>query len=231
MTEQEQSSEVKDQEAEKSAAEEALDATAGPAGESEPTVPLHKHTALRTRAQDAERGKAYAEGQLAAIHAAAKSQAPAVKSPMQTEIDRQTAEGIDPADMTVSPAIVQAEMAHKEQVANQAATAKAHNETIAKQRTSSEQARIAHDDYSTVIEAGLALMTKGQTLDIESEVANFGENLYAKSQEIIAKTGSKTETAPEKKQSESEAEEKVQTQDEILADVQADPDTIRAVNL
>ncbi|MEE9354790.1 MAG: hypothetical protein V3U75_04295 [Methylococcaceae bacterium] len=233
MSEQEQSSEVKDQEAEKSAAEEALKATADPASELEPTVPLHKHTALRQRAQAAEVAQARAEGQLSAIKETAAAQAPAVKSPMQTEIDRQVAEGIDEADMTFSPRIFQAELDHREQVTSQTVATKAHNETVAKQRASSEAARLKHDDYSAVVEAGLAQMTKGQILDIEGEVANFGENIYAKSQAIIAANAKPDpETpAPKEEPSEPEAEEKVPTQDKILADLEVDPDTARAAQL
>ena len=236
MTEQEQSSEVKEQEAEKSAAEEALEATAGPASEAEPTVPLHKHTALRDRAQAAEVAQARAEGQLAAINEAAKNQAPAVKSPMQTEIDRQTAEGIDESDMTFSPRVFKAELDHRDQVTAQTATAKATDALHATQVASTNAAKGRHEDWQTVVSTAYASMTPGEILDIEREGENFGEVAYAKAQQVLARnaTVSKTEAAPEKK-SESEAEEKkeekVQTQDEILADLTVDPDAIRAAQL
>lgn len=240
MEEEKQSSEVKDQEVEKSAAEEALDATAGPASETESkekTVPLHDHTALRKRAQTAERAQAFAEGQLAAINQAAKTQTPAVKSPMELEIERQTAEGIDQADQTFTPAIMQAELDYRDQVANQAVADKATAELHAKQVASTTTAKAKHEDWQTVVSTAYALMTPGEIVDIERESVNFGEVAYAKAQEAITRNApeSKTKTAPEKKQSGSEAEVKtevkVQTQDEILAEVQADDATARAVNL
>lgn len=234
MSEQEQSSEVKEQDAEKSAAEEALEATAAPASETEPTVPLHKHTALRDRAQAAEIAQARAEGQLAAIKEQTAAQTPAAKGPLQLEIERQTADGIDEANMTVSPKIILAQQAHDRIIAEQATTTKANEARVSKQRESTALSRVKHEDFDTVVNTGLALMTRGQRADIEDEIDNFGENAYAKSQEAItrnAKPESKTETAPEKKQSESEAEEKVPTQKEILDDLNTDPATEAAANL
>ena len=235
VTEQEkQSSEVKDQEAEKSAAEEALEATADPASEAEPTVPLHDHTALRKRAQTAELEAANLRGQLEATNRATQTQALPVKGPLQVEIERQTAEGIDEADMTVSPKIFLAQEAHTRAIAEQTAANQAQETVTVKQRASAGLSRVKHDDFQTVITEGLALMTKGQILDIESEVDNFGENLYAKAQEVIERNAnpeSKTKTAPEEKQSESEAEEKVPSQDEILKDLNVDPATEAASKL
>jgi hypothetical protein len=232
--EEKQSSEVKEQEAEKSVAEEALEATAGSASETEPKVPLHEHTALRKRAQSAELEAANLRGQLEATSRTAQTQTPE-KGPLQLEIERQVAEGIDEADMTVSPKIILAQEAYAKAVNEQAATANAQQAVTTKQRASAALSKVKHDDFQTVINEGLALMTRGQIADAEDEIENFGENLYAKSQEIIAKNAkpeSETETAPEEKPSESEAEkEKVPTQTEILDSLNTDPATAAAIDL
>jgi hypothetical protein len=228
VEEEKQSSEVEDQEADKSSAEQALDATADPASESEKGVPVAKHAALRQRAQAAERAQAFAEGQLAAIKEQTAAQAPTVKGPLQLEIERQAAEGIAEEDMTVSPRILIAQQAHDRSIAEQAATTKANETRLSKQRESTALSRVKHEDFDTVVNTGLALMTPGQRLDLENEVDNFGEVAYAKSQAIIAqnaKPESKTETAPEKEESKSETEEKVPSQDEILKGLNVDPVT------
>jgi len=227
--ETEQSSEVKDQE--KSSAEEALEATAGPASETEPMVPLHKHTALRDRAQTAEIAQARAEGQLAAIRENAAAQAPPVISPLDAEIARQAEEGIDEADMTISPRIIKAQEAHNRQAAEQATATEAYEVLHAKQIASANTAKAVHEDWQTVVQTAFTLMTPGEKLDIEQEGDNFGEIAYAKAQEIIARnTESETKTAPEKP-SEPEAEKEVPTQDKILADLDVDPDTARVAQL
>lgn len=229
MSEQEQSSEVKDQE--KSEAEQALDATAGPASEAEPSVPLHKHTALRDRAQAAEKAQAFAEGQLAAIKETA--QAPPVVSPLDAEIARQAADGIDEENMSIPPRVMKAQEAHNRQVAEQATATEAKNVLHAKQNASAGVARTVHEDWQTVVSSAFALMTPGEILDIEREGDNFGEISYAKAQEVLAKnTESKTETAPEKpSESEAEEEKEVPTQGKILADLNVDPDTTRVAQL
>lgn len=237
MSEQEQSSEVKDQEAEKSAAEEALEATAGPASETEKTVPLHAHTALRERAQKAELDAANLRGQLSVMTETAKVAEPE-KSPIVLAAEEQ-GKPID--EILVDGKLLREQQAWDKRQDEQVTTVQAKQEVTRKQGVSTKAAMGKHADFLEVAEAGFALMTEGQKVDINNETENFGEVLYATAQKVIADNAdpeSKTETAPEKKQSESEAEEKkkeetekVPTQDEILAESNADPDTLRAAQL
>lgn len=227
--EPEKSSEVKEQEL----AEEALDATAAPPAESEPGVPVAKHAVLRRRAQAAEVAQARAEGELNALRQAATTQVPAVKSPLELEIERQAAAGVAREDMTVSPDIIIEQQTHTQRIANQATQVKATRELQTKQLASTSRAKIAHEDWQQVVGAAFPQMTPGETLDIEREGDNFGEVAYAKAQEVIARNltpETKTETAPETKTSESEAD-KVPTQQEVLDGLQADPATIAAAKL
>ena len=250
MTEEnEQSSEAKEQDL----AQEALDATEKetPSAEEsaekeEPTVPLHDHTALRQRAQQAEVAQARAEGKLAAIEQLqAQQQAPA-KSPLQLEIERQAAEGISEEDMTVSPKIIKAQELYNQQVASQATETATRNQLAAKQLVSANKAKAGHEDWQSIVLAADGLMTEGELLDLSRAGENFGELAYTTANAAIErnKSGTETDTAPEKKQSESEAEAKakaeaeakakagkVPTQQEILKDLNVDPITEAAAQL
>ena len=199
---------------EKNLAQEALEATEGvaaPAGE--PAVPLHKHVALRERAQRAEIAQARAEGELAAIRQQQSEAAPAEKSPLQVEMERQAAAGIDEDDMTITPKVYRAQKEYEERQATQKVQQEATEKLRKQQLASVIQARAAHDDFDEVIKAGDALLTKGEVLDLNEAGVDFGERTYAKCKAAIeaqtaakAKSESKTETAPENKPSESEAE-------------------------
>ena len=238
MTEEkEQSSEVKEEDL----AQEALDATADETSTAdepvikEPTVPLHDHTALRTRAQAAEIAQARAEGELNAIRQQQASQTPAAKSPLDLEIERQAAMGVLEEDMTITPALYRRQQLFDQQIANQAAESNRQHELGKVQVVSLRTAKANHEDWMEVVAKGDALLTKGEVLDIVNTGEGFGEFYYAKLQEAIErnapKSEPKAETAPEKKPSKSEAEEKVPTQQEILNDIQADPQTIAAAQL
>jgi len=227
MTEEEQSSEVKEEDL----AQEALDATAEetPAADEsvskEPTVPLHDHTALRQRAQAAEIAQARAEGELNALKA---SQTQAVKSPLDLEIERQTALGIPEEDMTITPTLYRRQQEFEQQAVSQATEASRKRELGDIQVKSAKAAQANHEDWNEVVAKGDGLLTKGELLDIVSIGEGFGELYYAKLQVAIKRNApepeskTKTETAPEKKTSESEAE-KVPTQEDILKDLKADP--------
>lgn len=222
-------------------AQEALDSTeqTSPAEKSaEETVPLHKHTALRTRAQAAEVAQARAEGELAGIR---QAQAPAAKSPLDAEIERQAAEGIAEEDMTFTPALYRKQQSHDQQIAKQAATEEAARKLAIKQVASKNKAMADHEDWPEVIAAGEIHLTPGELVDIQNAGADFGEVVYSKCQTAAARHKPKTDTAPEKKPDESEAEkkeaekiaadEKVPTQEEILAAVGGEPDAVRASQL
>lgn len=253
MTEIKQSSEEKEQ----VLAQEALDAANAeetPAAEEpvvkEPAVPLHEHTALRQRAQQAEVDKARLEGELAGMKTQQASNAPAVISPYDAEVARQEAEGIGEEDMKFTPKILRAQDAYNKQVANQEATATAKQQMLNQQVASANKAKTEHEDWQATISAGQALLTPGELLDLEQTGVDFGEVAYEKCQTAIARSA-KTEpdnTAPNKKddkKSESEAEKKaaaekvaaekakvVPTQQEILDVVgQVDPQTAHAATL
>lgn len=240
MTDELMSSEEKEQEL----ATEALEATADdgtPPVEKpveEPMVPLHKVTALRTRAQDAEIARAHAEGELAGMR---QAQAPAVTSPLDAEIARQAADGIAEEDMTVSPSIIRAQEQHKEQIANQDAAARAAQDLAVKQQASRVKAKAVHDDWQDVITAGGGLLTPGELLDLNAAGVDFGEAAYEKCTEAIERNKPVQKVAaPETKPDESEAEKKareaaetakVPTQEEILAEVGGSDDAVRASQL
>ena len=220
----EQSSEVK----EKDLAQEALDATDEPV--TEPKVPLHEHTALRQRAQQAEVAQARAEGELAAIRQKA---VPAVKSPLDLEVERQAADGIAEEDMTVSPALIREQQAYDLKMGEQAAVANRKQELGVVQVASANKAKAAHADWQAVIAAGDGLLSAGEILDIAATGEGFGEMYYeecrAAAEKNVPQSESSTNTAPETNTSESEAV--VPTQQEILKEIQADPQTIAAVQL
>ncbi|MCH8121176.1 MAG: hypothetical protein IIC00_15820 [Planctomycetes bacterium] len=226
MTENEQSSEVKEEDL----AQEALDATAADEPVTEPKVPLHEHTALRQRAQQAEVAQARAEGELAAIRQKA---VPAVKSPLDLEVERQAADGIAEADMTVSPALIREQQAYDLKAAEQTAVANRKQELGVVQVASANKAKAAHADWQAVIAAGDGLLSAGEILDIAATGEGFGEMYYeecrAAAEKNVPKSDSSTDTAPETNTSESEAV--VPTQQEILKDIQADPQTIAAAQL
>lgn len=254
MTEEtKQSSEMTEDE---KLAQEALDETAtaeGEASESEETspaeeskqqgVPIPAHAALRKRAQTAEIGQARAEGALAAIEKQRTHDAPPSKSPLDLEIERQAAEGITEEDMTITPKVIRANDLYNQQVANQKAQAVAKEQLTAKQLTSATKAKGKHDDWQEIVLAADGLLSQGELIDIAAAGADFGEVAYAKSKAALERAKSPgTDAAPETKLSKSEAEakvkaeakakaEKVPTQQEILKDINADPQTEAAALL
>jgi len=214
----------------------AADEETSPADELEQGVPIAKHAALRQRAQQAEIARARAEGELAALREQQTRQAPAsAKSPLDLEIERQAAMGIDEEDMTISPKVIKANDIYNQQVANQKAEKAAREELAAKQTASAHKAMTIYPDWSQVVQAADGLLTQGELLDITRAGDNFGEIAYEKAQAALArnkKPEPNTSTAPEKKQSKSEAEKaKVPTRQEILDSISADPQTIAAAQL
>jgi len=219
-------------------AQEALDSTAegttdvtSPAESEQQGVPLAKHVALRQRAQAAEVAQARAEGELTAMRQLQTQNAPAAKSPLDLEVERQDALGIAEEDMTISPRIIRANDLYNQQVMNQA-TANRHAETLARtQLTSANSAKTIHDDWSDVVKAADGLLTKGELVDIAAAGADFGEIAYDKSQKALARNKpAGTNTAPQTKPSKLETV-KAPTQQEILNDINADPQTIAAAQL
>lgn len=196
----------------------------------EPTAPLHVVTALRSRAQAAEVEAANLRGQLSTLQV----QAEPTKSPMEIEIERQAAEGIDEEDMTISPAIYRKDQAFQKRLAEESAVLTADNTLREAQLASTATAKIVHEDWQDVMTKAVPHMTKGEMLDIENAGADFGEVAYAKAQEVLLRVNPKA--APET--SEPEPEEKVvetkgktPTQDEILADLAVDPMVEAALKL
>ncbi len=236
MAENEMSSTDENQESEAEAALKAADGTPSAEESEQLTVPLEKHTALRTRAQAAETQAANLQGQLTGLKAAQAHNAPAVKSPIEMEKERQAAEGVDPADMTVPLGVLESQRVFDQRVANLAADTKAKGDLAALQLQSFNKSKTLHDDLAMVTTTGESLLTPGERVDIERAGANFGELFYEKSLAAIERNKpepeKKPEAAPEKKPSESEADNtKVPTQAEILADLNVDPATIAAAKL
>ena len=236
MTEEkEQSSEVKEEDLEAlEAAASAEEEETSPAEEPEKGVPIAKHVALRHRAQSAEIAQARAEGELNALRQQQASQKPAAKSPLDLEIERQANMGILEENMTITPALYRKQQLYDQQVANQTAESDRQHALGKIQKKSIMAAQANHEDWQQAVARGDGLLTPGEVLDIVNTGDGFGELYYAKLQEAIERNAPKSEsklvTAPEKKPSKLEAE-KVPTQQEILKDIQADPQTIAAALL
>jgi len=219
--------------------QEATDASADTPAKTEPTVPLHEVTALRTRAQEAEAiaqqnaiDLATAQGELNALR---NKPTATSKSPLEIEIERQAAEGLTEDEMTVSPVVVRAEAVYQRQIDEQAAQTRTRAEIASVQTKSVKKATAKYSDYKAVTNQGEVLLTRGELVDIASETDNFGEIAYAKCKAAIerfapAKPETKPEViadaAPNKNQSESVV---VPTQQEILKGV--DPATALAAQL
>jgi len=199
----------------------------------EPKVPLHEHTALRSRAQAAELEAAELKGRLAAMTEMQTKQTPAAKSPLDLEIERQAAEGIDEDDMVISPALYRKQQIYDKQIANQQAEARAKEEINAKRLSSVNNAKAKYDDWQTVIDAGGSLLTKGEVVDLEDAGVDFGEKTYKKCLAAIER--SKPASTTKQKQTPSELEAvrtKLPSQKEILAGIEGiDPLTAAAALL
>ena len=188
--------------------EETSNSTEEKSPASEPVVPLHEHTALRSRAQAAEVEAANYKGQLTALQSQTAEQT-VKKSPMDIEIARQIEDGIDEEDMTITPALYRQQQVFEKQQAEQASIAETTTVRQTAQLASTELAKVAHDDWQEVVTAAFKHMTKGEILDIESEKDNFGEVAYAKAQQVLERVKPVKTTAPETELSKSEAEAKV----------------------
>jgi hypothetical protein len=215
--ETEQSSEVTE---EQELTQEAIDAAAEketPA-EVEPTVPLHVHTALRTRAQEAEVAAARAEGALDALKS--HNIATATVSPLQAAKAAYIAENGDAEGFTMSVELYEQDTAYKDAQAAKAADVNANQQLEVLQSASLNTAKLVHDDYEDVIIAGRALMTPGEKLDVNSAGDNFGELAYKTCKAAIERNKpveKVTEAAPETESSKLEAEKKAAAEKEELA--------------
>lgn len=167
--------------------------------ESEQMVPVAKHAALRTRAQNAELEAANLRGQLTALQQT--TTAPSVKSPMEIAME---AEGVaDPDDLEKPITVLRAQQKWEKDQAEQAAQAEATQVRSQAQLASRESAMLVHDDWQQVVSAAVKYMTQGEMLDLNLEGENFGEAIYAKSQEVLERV-KPVKTAPDET-SESEA--------------------------
>jgi len=213
-------------------AQEALNAAEEQTPADEPTVPLHKHTALRTRTQAAELEAATLRGRIEGLQEAQTKAAPAQMSPIEIEAARQIAAGdISTEDeMAISPALYRKQKVYETQQANVAAKATAENQLRLQQGASKTKAMAAHDDFNDVIMAGQNYLTQGELLDLENAGADFGEQCYGKCKQAAERA--KPEPKPEKpapNESKSEAEKaakekaEVQSQAEILKGLGGDP--------
>lgn len=216
---------------EQEVAQEALDAAATEEVkvEAEPTVPLHVHTALRGRAQTAEIAQARAEGKLEALQN--QNVATATVSPLDAEIARQRADGIEEDDISIPASILKADKQYEQNQIALATEADAKQQLGQVQVASMNTAKLVHDDWQTVINAGQNLLSNGEAIDVAAEGNNFGEFAYQKCKAAIerAKPVTKIDAAPEIELSKSEAElkaevdakakeeaDKVPSQEEVL---------------
>ena len=186
----------------------------------EPTVPLHQLTAQRARAQVAEVAAARAEGALEAIKSQQQTSEPTVKSPTEIAME---AEGVDDPDDLERPfAVFQAQQVFDKQQAADATAASTRQARSEAQLSSRELAIVAHPDWQSVVNDAIKHMTKGEMLDLESEGENFGEKIYAKSQQVLERIKPVTKAAPETELSKSEAEAKVKADAEAKAKADAE---------
>ena len=201
--------------------EETSNSTEEKSPASEPVVPLHEHTALRGRAQAAELKAANLEGQLTQLQ---QNTEQTEKSPMDSEIERQRRdEGVEnEEDMTFSIALHRKQQAFDKQQTEQATATSVRQARSEAQLSSRELSMIEHPDWQTVVNAAIKHMTKGEMLDLESEGENFGEKIYAKSQQVLERVKPVKPTAPETELSKSEAEAKVKVDAEAKAKADAE---------
>jgi hypothetical protein len=236
------SEEVQDQNLAQEALDAASDSATPPAGESvqqieEPKVPLHEHTALRQRAQQAEIEKARLEGQLAVLQQQQTRQAPPEQSPLELEIARQATEGISEDEMVIPAKILRAEKQYERQVANQQAQQQSQQALLAQQAASAKSAMTTHTDFVDVVKVGEALLTPGEYLDCKNAGADFGDVIYAKCKAAIERNAPKVKSdstpppaTPKTKPSESKVESReIPSRSEILNSV--DPITAAAALL
>ncbi len=207
--------------------QEALDAAnteEKPPAEEEPTVPLHVHTALRSRAQTAEVAQARAEGKLEALQG--QNIKTATVSPLDAAKTAYIEENGDLEGFSFSVELYESQEAYKAHQATEAVKSDAAFTLANEQAVSVRSIRLVHDDYDAVINEGEALLTKGEHLDVISTGAKFGTFSYAKCKAAIerAKPVEKTEAAPKTELSKLEAEAKVKAEAE--AKVKADAEKV-----
>jgi hypothetical protein len=191
----------------------------------EPMVPLHEHTALRSRAQTAEVDNARLKGQIDILTAQQTTEAPVNVSPVDREIARQREEDPDLTDddIVITAKTFRDQEAWKVQTANQASEDAAASDLKVQQAISVQTAYKVHDDYMDVINQGDKLLTEGQLLDCRNAGADFGEKSYQMCKSAIEKANLKA--APES--SEQTDDEKVAA--DAAAKVKADAEAEKAV--
>lgn len=207
-----------------------------------------KFSALRKRAQEAEIREAELKGRLEEVTKANTKLAPPTKAPLDIEIERQTAAGIDAADMTVSPTVVRAQSQYDAQVARKAASTLAANNLKAAQGESIAEAKLVHEDWGEVVKAGQGLLSEAALNKLNKAGDRFGISAYEICQAAVEdkaaadaaralkakKPDDDLNIAPETKPSKSGAPAKkhVPTQDEIISAVgHVDAITQAAVDL
>lgn len=203
-------------------------------------VAVAKFTKLRQRAQDAELRAAKAEGVIEGMSKTAEKAAPPSVSPIDAEIARQVAEGVEEEDVTISAALYRKQKQYELQVANKESKAAASETLVAAQNQSIAAARLVHDDWDEVVKAGEQHLTQGEMVDIRAAGDNYAAEAYAKCKAATERAKPKTDNAaqqtsrPESKTTpEPESTKKnVPTQDEILAVVgNVDPQIAAAAAL
>ena len=216
-----ETNEMSSENTEQELSQEALDAAnaAGTPPVVEPTVPLHVHTALRTRAQDAEIAKAHLEGKLEALQN--QNVQTAVVSPLQTAKEAYIAENGDLDGFAMSVELYEQDTAFKDNQVTQAAEIANQQALGVLQSASIQKSRLLHDDFNEVIAEGQKLMTDNEYRYVSGSSGDYGELAYEMSQKAIArsKPAPVVVPTPENKPGEPEPEPEnkpVPKQDEIL---------------
>ncbi len=194
------------------------------------TVPLDKHVALRHRAQTAEIEAAELRGRVSALEQVNTTHAPAAKSPLELRAEE---DDCSVGEVRMDGDLYQKQAAWDRQQENVNAQAVADKALAVDTFTSMNEAKIAHDDWQTVIDAGDRLLSAGEQLDIKNAGAKFGEVAYAKCKVAIERNKPVEEAAPKLSESEQKAKDeadaakkveeaaKGKSQDEILAEATA----------
>lgn len=182
-----------------------------------------KFTKLRQRAQDAEVRASRAEGVIEGMKQAAAKAAPPAVSPIDAEIARQVAEGVDAEDVTISAALYRKQKQYESQVANKESEAAASEALVTSQTESIAAARLKHDDWDDVVKLGEGHLTKGELVDIQAAGDNYALEAYVKCKAATDRAKPKPDNAAQntsKQESKAElesAKKHVPTQDEILS--------------
>ncbi len=165
--------------------------------------------------EDALVAQARAEGKVEALQS--QQVETAVESPLDVAKKAYIEENGDLEGFTMSVDLYEKQELFKEHKATQAVETETTQKLQVVQLASVDAAKIVHDDWQDVINAGVKLLTKGEHLDLEGTGNDFGELTYEKCKTAIERNKSvskETNAAPNSELSKSEAAEKAKAKAE-----------------